>query len=183
MPSKSDDYLKKGELGEKDLHTWLDKSGLSYLCLSQSPKTYARLFRGQIKRPDFLILLNSIGLIAVDVKNKTPLDGGDYSLEWEGELTHVLAFERLFRIPVWYAYRVAEKDRVVWYWISALAAVEKGTPCRNSKDQTVFLAIKPKDFVRIDSHDDFGKLYAHHLGDLSRLTVLQPPTPKPRHPR
>lgn len=161
----------KGQLGEAALNQWLKKEGLSYLYVSQSPETFATLFQGQVKRPDFLILLESIGMIAVDAKNRS-LYKGEYSLPFKSELRRVLTFERLFRIPVWYAY-MGEQDGAgtAWYWISALKALEEGKPRKNGDTGETFISIKKDQFERIERGADMGKLYTHRLSSLRKIAA------------
>jgi hypothetical protein len=73
------------------------------------------------------------------------------------EIRPTLAFERLFRIPVWYAYYAPDDD--AWYWISALKAVEVGRPSSNG----TYLHITLSEFAAVRENDDLGKLYAQRL--------------------
>lgn len=76
---------EKCKEGETAMNEWLKVNNLSYLFVAQTPETFSSLFKGKVKRPDFLVLLESIGLIAIDVKNYT-LSGGVYTLELEAEI-------------------------------------------------------------------------------------------------
>ncbi|MDA8231638.1 MAG: hypothetical protein M0006_09895 [Magnetospirillum sp.] len=159
----------KGEIGERRLNEWMQAAGLSYLYINQAKEVFARIFSGTVKRPDFLMLLESIGLIAVDAKNYA-LHRGEFTLPLETELRRVLTFERLFRIPVWYAYlQEKEGGATVWYWISALKAIEVGQVRKNSKTGEDFVAIKLEHFERIEKNEDLGKLYTHRLPSLNGL--------------
>jgi hypothetical protein len=159
------DIKEKGDKGEEALNRWLDDNGLSYLYIDQSEDTFASLFRTKLKRPDFLVLLESIGMIAVDAKNYT-LSGGVYTLNMEQEFQKALTFERLFRIPLWYAYLHVEDTQEVWYWISALKALEVGDVRVNNQKKEQFLAIKLEHFEKIETGHDLGKLYTHRLPSL-----------------
>jgi hypothetical protein len=142
---------EKGKIGEAQLNAWLKSIGISYVYLDQSQDTFSDLFKGNVKRPDFLVLLESIGLIAVDAKNYTLTAAGEYTLPLETELKRVLAFERLFRIPVWYAYMGKDPETApAWYWISALKALEVGHVRKNSVKDEDYLAIKLEHFERIE---------------------------------
>lgn len=158
----------KGEIGERRLNEWMQAAGLSYLYINQAKDVFARIFNGSVKRPDFLVLLESIGLIAVDAKNYA-LHRGEFTLLLETELRRVLTFERLFRIPVWYAYLHEEDGVTVWYWISALRAIEVGQVRRNSKTGEDFVAIKLEHFERIEKNEDLGKLYTQRLPSLNGI--------------
>ena len=115
-----------------------------------------------------MVLFESIGLLAVDVKNYTQGDPRFWTLPYEKELKKVLTFERLFRLPVWYAYYIDGKK---WLWISALKAVEVGKLIEpEGKDS--FLSIKVEEFVEVSTNDDFGKLFGHRLPGLDRIGDL-----------
>jgi hypothetical protein len=163
---------EKGKAGEQALNLWLHRQRLSYLYVGQSPDTFARLFPRTIKRPDFLVLLVSIGLIAVDAKNYKRWKGGYYSLNLEKELKPVLTFERLFRIPVWYAYMDEEGSGSIWRWISALKAVEVGKRKTNKQEKSDFLLIEASDFVRVETNNDLCGLYSQSLSSLDRISEV-----------
>lgn len=166
--SQSLSITAKGEVGERRLNEWMQAAGLSYLYINQAKEVFARIFRGTVKRPDFLVLLESIGLIAVDAKNYA-LKRGVFTLPLESELRRVLTFERLFRIPVWYAYLHDEGGAAIWYWISALKAIEVGEVRKNSKTGEDFVTIKLEHFERIEKNEDLGKLYTHRLPSLNGI--------------
>lgn len=170
LEESQESIAEKGLIGEFELNKWLSSIGISYLYINQSPDTFANLFKGKLKRPDFLVLLESIGMIAVDAKNYKPYNG-EYSLAFETELQRVMTFERLFRIPVWYAYLgESNGDSNIWYWISALKALEVGQVKKNSKTGQEFLTIKLENFERIEGGEDLGKLYTHRLPSLDKLS-------------
>lgn len=159
---------EKGEAGEVALNEWLKANRLSYLYVDQSSDSFSTLFNGAVKRPDFLVLLESIGLIAVDAKNYT-LSRDEYTLKYEGEVKQVLAFERLFRIPVWYAYLGKDSEGPCWYWISALRALEVGELRTRSEDSVQFLAIKLSEFCKVRSNSDLGGLYTQRLPKIEKI--------------
>lgn len=167
------DIFLKGQEGEQALNNWLKSNGLSYLYVDQSLETFATLFNGSLKRPDFLVLLESIGMIAVDSKNKQLWDEQYYSLGFENEFQKALTFERVFRIPLWYAYRCQKEDREVWYWISALKAMEVGKLKTNSQSGEQFLLLHLSYFEEISSAMDLGKLYTHRLQSLKAVMKVE----------
>lgn len=165
------DIVEKGAEGEKALNEWLKTQQLSYVAVCQAKETFSPLFAGDVKRPDFLLLFDSIGMIAVDAKNyKFP--GGVYTLQLEAELKRSLTFERLFRIPLWYAYYDVSDGQESWYWISALKAAEVGEIRTNQNDKTQFLAIRREEFLHIKTADDLAKLYTMRMGSVSRISSL-----------
>lgn len=161
--------LAKGLDGEKNLRAWLDAEGLAHVSICQHPETFAALFAGHVKRPDFLLLLESIGLIAIDVKNQTQSQRPvGYTLTLDVELRRAIAFERLFRIPLWYVYPCEESDQTAWYWISALKALQEGDKRLNA-DKVEFLIIALEHFERIVTNADLGKLYTHRLSGVNKI--------------
>ena len=162
-----EDIKSKGIEGELAFKNWLDESGLSYLYIDQSTDTFASLFKQSVKRPDFLVLLESIGMLAVDVKNYS-LSGGVFTLGMTDEFQKALTFERLFRIPLWYVYKQGD----TWYWISALKAIEVGKIRKNSKTNKDFLAISIEHFEKINKGDDLGLLYTHRLPKVKEITSV-----------
>lgn len=157
----------QGVEGEDAFAAWLDAQGLGYVYIRQDPGRFAALFQSHVKRPDFLVLIDSIGLIAVDVKNKNLSTFGEYTVDYDSELKLVLAFERLLRIPVWYAYWDKQSS---WYWISALRAIEAGE-LRDRKDgKGNFLAIKLEHFAKIQVNQDLGSLYTQRLNSAAVTT-------------
>ncbi len=156
----------KGKAGESDFQLWLDRHGFGYVAVCQAEATFAGLFTGMVKRPDFLVVLDGLGLLAVDVKHReTDKKGRFYTLPLDAELRRALMFERVFRLPIWYAYRGPEADR--WFWISALKAFEVGKE-RTNRHGT-YLEIKLAEFACIRSGADFGQLYTHRLPGLRKL--------------
>lgn len=166
-----DEICKLGEAGEQALNQWLKDQQLSYVAVCQAKETFSHMFIDGVKRPDFLVLFESIGLIAVDAKNYT-LWKDSYSLNIEAELKKSLAFERLFRIPLWYAYYDNTGGHESWYWISALKAAEVGQERKNSDKGEKFLAIKLDEFEHISEACDLAKLYTHRLPGISKLATL-----------
>ena len=91
------------------------------------------------------------------------------SLPYEKELRRALTFERLFRLPVWYAYK--GKMDGTWYWISALKAIEVGKLREHKESKVPFLSIRLEEFELVSSNADFGKLYTHRLPGLKKIKV------------
>lgn len=160
--------LDQGQYGENQLNQWFQQGGFSYVAICQSPESFSQLFQGNVKRPDFLLLLESIGLIAVDAKNYTPSHSGGYTLKLDEELTRSIAFERLFRIPIWYAYYSPS----CWHWISALKALQVGVRRTNSLDGSEFIAIDITHFEQIQSPADIARLYTHRLPSISVISAF-----------
>jgi hypothetical protein len=147
---------------------WLKKENLPYVSICQSQQTFAALFAKNVKRPDFFLLFESLGLIAIDVKNYGLPGESRYTLNLDRELRTSVAFERLFRIPVWYAYH---DDASSWYWISALKAIEVGGRPEHGRNGE-YLSIGRDQFAHITKREDLSKLYTHFLPSTSGLAQL-----------
>ena len=81
------------------------------------------------------------------------------SLNYESEFKKTLAFERLFRLPVWYVY----KNNDEWLWISALKAIEVAEMKINSGTNEKFLSLNINDFTIVKSNNDIGKLWEQRV--------------------
>jgi len=112
---------------ELKFQEWLEEKSYPYLYIEQSPELFATFFRNtRVKRPDFLILIQGLGLIAVDVKDKElRKDHGTFILDEEEDISKLLAFERIFRIPVWLAISNEAYAYTTWFWITVSEIVEK----------------------------------------------------------
>jgi hypothetical protein len=88
----------------------------------------------------------------------------------ESEFLRSLSFERLFRIPLWYAYKSEKDGETIWLWISALKALEVGKISMNTKTGEKFLRIDVKYFEEIKTNKDIGKLYTHRLPSMNNLS-------------
>lgn len=90
-----------GQAAEDRFRTWLDRCHLPHIYVEQSPITIPQHLRGEIKRPDFLVGVPTIGTLAVDVKAKHIYQ--DTILIDVYEHRTLMAFETFFNISVWFA--------------------------------------------------------------------------------
>lgn len=91
----------KGAAAEERFRTWLDQSVLPHLYVEQSPLTVPGPLRGEIKRPDYLVGIPGVGLVAFDVKAKALYRG---RLVFDvAEVRKLRAFSRLFHLTVFFA--------------------------------------------------------------------------------
>jgi hypothetical protein len=104
--------IERGEGGERELQDWLDRSHLAYLYLDQTPLTMPAAYRADIKRPDFLVAINSFGTVAVDAKAKAFIEGC-FMLD-ASERRRLDGFEATFGIPVWYACFPPDEPRLAY---------------------------------------------------------------------
>lgn len=107
--------ISKGLFGEEQLTEWFQTNGIGFIPVNQSPHTFANVFVASVKRPDFLVLLPSIGIIAVDAKNHQIKMGG-FTIG-EDELQKAIRFEMITRMPFWFAFLSKQENGITWYWI------------------------------------------------------------------
>lgn len=146
------------EAGKEALIGWLKPVGMCYPCANQPSETFDNRFKEDSKLPDFLVLIKSLGMIAVYAKNR-PLFEGEYLFETDSELQDAIKFERVFQIPVWYAYLGEQAGHPqAWYWIKADKVAEAGRATSGPKGKDVkFLGVKRKHFKEIEQSEDLGK--------------------------
>mgnify|MGYP001773005245 CR=1 FL=1 len=133
---------------------WLDQKGYGYLYIDQSAQTFSEFFRGIIKRPDFLVVLNRIGIIAVDVKERNmPFDRHGapcVTLDEEEEVNKYLAFERLMRVPVWFVFYIGG-DYSIQRWVPLSKVFE----CeRETSEKGPFRIIRLEDCIILQTNRD-----------------------------
>jgi len=144
---------------------WLKNGALRHISLRGADgEAFEPLLGGLDALPDYLVLLDAVGLLAVEVH-----DYVQRGPEWKGSTVKIgstirlaLAFERNVRIPYWYAFRECEDDRVVWHWISAVKAFEVGK-VRTTERAGDFLSLQPHHLERVVRHVDMARLYAPRL--------------------
>lgn len=140
---------------EEQFKKWLDDRDYSYFFLDQTPETFARFFKGVTKRPDFIVVIKQVGLIAVDIKDKDPHEKGDYILDESDEIERYLQFERLTRIPVWFVFSSAKDQYNNWKWIPLSKVLECPLRTPTAKyGNRKFRAIPPSDCIVIQAKRD-----------------------------
>jgi hypothetical protein len=91
----------KGLAAERAFQDWLDGSVLPHMYVEQSPLTVPAPLRGKIKRPDYLVGIPGVGLVAFDVKAKTVY--GEGIIFDVAEVQKLRTFARLFHLTVYFA--------------------------------------------------------------------------------
>jgi len=163
--------IKQGKEGEKAFANWLNKNDFGFFEFKQNMQDMADTFKGSVKRPDFFVLLPSMGFIAVDVKNYTMKDG-NFTLGIDKELAPSMEFERLFRLYLWYAFKDVSSDSDEWYFISAYDAIEHGNHRVNGDTGEKFLSISKNKFTLIKKRQDMNRLFKHRVGSVGTLARL-----------
>lgn len=105
----------KGEAAELAFRKWLDAAVLPHIFVEQSPLTVPEPLRGQIKRPDYIVGIPGVGMVAFDVKAKTIYpEGLIFDLD---EVRKLRNFARMFHCTVYFACLNPEGGDRPGYWI------------------------------------------------------------------
>lgn len=105
---------EKGAAAERAFQAWLDGSVLPHMYVEQSRLTVPVPLRGRIKRPDYLVGIPGVGLVAFDVKAKTIYgDGLIFDLD---EVRKLRTFAQLFHLTVYFACLDPEGGPAA-YWV------------------------------------------------------------------
>lgn len=103
----------RGQAAEDLFRAWLDASQAAHVYLDQTPITVPEPLRGRIKRPDYLVGIPGVGLVAFDVKSKTIYpEGIIFDLD---EIQKLRTFARLFHLTVYFA--CVTGDGMHAYWV------------------------------------------------------------------
>ncbi len=142
-------------MAEQKFKEWLDGRNYAYLYVEQSSDTFASFFRGIAKRPDFIVIIRHVGLIAVDIKEKPlfSLEGrAFFTLDKMDDVSKHDELERMTRIPVWFVFMNREDDYNRQHWIP-LSKVLTCELRRNRRGEEFFL-IPPNECIVIQSSRD-----------------------------
>lgn len=103
----------KGEKAEADFRNWLNRSGVAYMYVEQSPLTVPEGLRGRVKRPDYLVGIPHAGMFAFDVKAKTVYDGR--LIFDRDEIEKQFRFARQFNVTCYLACLDLEREGRHWW--------------------------------------------------------------------
>ena len=138
---------------ELSFKRWLDSKNYPYLCIDNSIDTMPEFFRGITKRPDFLLVIKHLGIIAIDVKEGEPYRGQDFVLDEKEEVIKYLQFERIMRLPVWFVFGSQNYQYSTWYWIP-LSKVLECELRASSRTGDRFRAIPPSACIALQADRD-----------------------------
>lgn len=153
------DIKQSGRNGEELFRKWLVSNDLSYIYIDQTIETFSPKFKYNTKRPDFLLLLPSIGTIAVDVKHKSSWRGV-FTID-KPELNKILKFSDLSLINVWYAMLDSNNNTrdKAWYWISAKNVKDAGELfLSNQARGGHFFSIPKNKFIKVTNRETFANI-------------------------
>ena len=144
----------KGLKAEAAFRDWLNRSGVAFLYVEQSPLNVPERLRRRIKRPDYLVGIPHAGMLAFDVKAKSAYD--DHLLFDAGEVERLGAFEAAFHMTVHFAcMELDDPDRFYWVplWLLARRPVE-----RRGKARVIMLEVA--ETVQVATAEGFLDAYA-----------------------
>ena len=163
--------VKQGNAGEKDFASWLNDNNCGFIEIKQNADDLANVFKGALKRPDFLILLPGIGLIAIDVKNHN-ISRDRFSLNIPKDLAKSVEFEAQFKVYLWYAFKDVQGDKETWFFISALDAIEHGEKKVNSGNGQSFVYVPLDKFTKVQSGEEMSKLLTARIGKIGTVARM-----------
>jgi hypothetical protein len=103
--------VERGQKAEEAFKKWLRRTKLGYMVVDQTPFSVP-IGPERLKRPDFLVGILSVGMIAIDAKGRNLVDG--HAIIEVSEYEGFSYFERYFGTPVWYAW-YPNRDHLLCY--------------------------------------------------------------------
>ena len=161
---ESETYQEKGDEAETRFKEWLDLQNIPHWYIHQDLSTFSPSLKEYFgsKRPDFMILIPSIGFIFVDVKSRKMIQGyNKFPLDAE-ETMQYSNLQRNFNFPVWYVISNNEYGYKTWFWISASRVLEIGKRETYTSNITKsdFYGIPISDFIQIAFDDSLDRLFS-----------------------
>lgn len=109
----SPELKAKGEKAEGEFRAWLNRSGVPYLYVEQSPLNVPIFLRGRIKRPDYIVGIPYAGSMAFDVKAKSTYD--DHLIFAVDEIEKLARYGAHFHVSVYFAcLDLDQPERFYW---------------------------------------------------------------------
>ena len=135
----TNNFEKDGKAGEEAFRDWLNKEKIGYLYIDQTIDFFSHTFKENLKRPDFLLLVPSVGFIAIDVKHhdiKTYGEVTGFTLNIAKELDKAVEFEEVSKTALWYAYkRKDDPSDLSWYLINPRTIIQQGIKKESTKEE------------------------------------------------
>lgn len=145
---------------EKKFKEWLDERGVSYWYIDQNRNTKAvRLMHEGLKRPDFVVFLDDVGTLLVDVKGYGlyPKKENQINLNY-GDVRKYSNFGVIYKKSVWFAVSHKDWGYKVWLWISVRDVRRLGEAVVRENEDDSFYALPMEAFCTIGVDDRLGKL-------------------------
>jgi len=134
---ENDKNIKKGEYHEKAFAEILNNYGIPYLFIEQGPQDehHSIALKGsKIKRPDFLLYLQTIGHIFIDVKSRYKIESIDdtnvsqFYLK-DDEINSLFSLQSSLFLPLWIAFYSTKKGDDYGFYLIPISIL------KNYKDQ------------------------------------------------
>jgi hypothetical protein len=114
---EDDKSVKKGEFHEKRFTDFLNNHGIPFLFIGQDSKGEhysATLKEGNIKRPDYIIYLHTIGHVFIDVKSRYKIEDIENTAESyfylkDGEIDSLFSLQSYLMLPLWITFVSTKK--------------------------------------------------------------------------
>ena len=160
--SKKRNISEIGSECERKFQEWLDNNFISFIRVDQEPQTYARQFRGHVKRPDYKIIITDIGNIFVDAKSREMYSNFATFVIDESDIVMLSNFQKDCNTPVWLALSSKSFAYKTWFWISINDILLKLKPRLSSKSNDSFFAIPVDKCKLLGSNDGLNRLIEKH---------------------
>jgi hypothetical protein len=134
---ENDKNVKKGEYHEKNFAELLNNYGIPFLFIEQGPQDehHSIALKGsEIKRPDFLIYLQTIGHIFIDVKSRYKIENiedinvSQFYLK-DDEINSLFSLQSYLFLPLWIAFVSTKKGDDNNFYLVPISVL------KNYKDQ------------------------------------------------
>lgn len=139
----------QGAAAEEKFRDWLDRCILPHMYVEQSPLTVPKGLKGEIKRPDFLVGIPTLGTLAFDVKAKTVYN--QHIIIDAYEHRTFLNFETFFNMTVWYVCFPPEEPHTCHLFLNRDLAALPVSKRRGAAS----IAVPLKETVTADPRRDF----------------------------
>jgi hypothetical protein len=144
---------------EKKFAEWLDEREIAYWYVEQERKTKSKRLRSEdVKRPDFVVFVDNVGLILVDVKGYGPYAKADNFNVNSGEVVRYVRFGNKFKLSVWFVFSFEEVRFKTWYWIPVEDVMDCDLVVRSDEDSS-FYAVPMDLFCQLGVDDGIGELF------------------------
>ncbi len=166
---------KKGVEAESNFKKWLDGHNIPHLHIKQDQDYEALSFilgsRFNAKRPDFILLLPSIGPLVVDVKYRKCKKGEPFFLNIE-EVAKYSNLQRWFNLQVWYVIE-SPYDYQTWFWIPLSKVLLKDREIHKEHWGECY-AVPRAEFIEVSSNKSidsmFSEYFSQELGNERKIT-------------
>ena len=147
-------------LAEERFKNWLDKNKIPYWYIDQSIENFSPALKKYfIKRPDFLILLPNIGLIFVDVKDKSQAEKYNKFFLEATEVDKYLGMQRTFNLQTWFVISNKNYHYKTWFWIPLSEVTRSGFVFETKEKKERCYSIPTESFIQVSDTDNLERIF------------------------